>query len=53
MARKVFFSFHYGRDLWRANVVGNSAMVEGVSVAGFEDEVDTVGGDKRGEDLRP
>lgn len=35
MARKVFFSFHYQRDLWRANVVRNSAVVEGVSAAGF------------------
>ena len=30
MARKVFFSFHYGRDLWRVNVVRNSGRVEGV-----------------------
>ena len=38
MARKVFFSFHYQRDLWRVNVVRNSAMVEGVSAAGFHDQ---------------
>lgn len=38
MARKVFFSFHYQRDLWRVNVVRNSAMVEGVSAAGFRDQ---------------
>jgi Thoeris protein ThsB, TIR-like domain len=37
MARKVFFSFHYGRDLWRVNVVRNSGVVEGVSAAGFHD----------------
>jgi hypothetical protein len=37
MARKVFFSFHYRRDLWRANVVRNSASVEGISAAGFRD----------------
>ena len=24
MARRVFFSFHYGHDLWRANVVRNA-----------------------------
>ena len=24
MARRAFFSFHYGRDIWRANVVRNS-----------------------------
>ena len=37
MARKVFFSFHYERDLWRVNVVRNSGVVEGVSAAGFHD----------------
>jgi hypothetical protein len=37
MARKVFFSFHYQRDLWRANIVRNSGMIEGVSAAGFHD----------------
>ena len=35
MARKVFFSFHYQRDLWRANVVRNSGVIEGVAAAGF------------------
>ena len=37
MARKVFFSFHYARDLWRVNVVRNSTIVEGISVVGFQD----------------
>jgi hypothetical protein len=37
MARKVFFSFHYGRDLWRVNVVRNSGAIEGISAAGFHD----------------
>lgn len=37
MARRVFFSFHYARDLWRVNVVRNSAVMEGVSAAGFQD----------------
>lgn len=37
MARRVFFSFHYQRDLWRVNVVRNSGLVEGVSAAGFHD----------------
>jgi len=37
MARKVFFSFHYQRDLWRANVVRNSGAVEGIAAAGFQD----------------
>src|SRR5882672_10864622 len=38
MARKVFFSFHYQRDLWRVNVVRNSGVIEGISAAGFHDE---------------
>lgn len=38
MARKVFFSFHYERDLWRVNIVRNSGMVEGLSAAGFNDQ---------------
>ncbi|HKC64870.1 MAG TPA: TIR domain-containing protein [Pyrinomonadaceae bacterium] len=37
MARRVFFSFHYQRDLWRVNVVRNSGLVEGVAAAGFQD----------------
>lgn len=37
MARKVFFSFHYQKDIWRANVVRNSHVVEGVAAAGFQD----------------
>src|SRR5260370_35526287 len=37
MARRVFFSFHYQRDLWRANVVRNSAVIEGAAAAGFSD----------------
>jgi hypothetical protein len=37
MARRVFFSFHYQRDLWRANIVRNSSVVEGVAAAGFSD----------------
>lgn len=37
MARRVFFSFHYERDIWRVNVIRNNGAVEGVSVAGFQD----------------
>lgn len=36
MARRVFFSFDH-RDLWRANVVRNSAFVDAVMTAGFHD----------------
>lgn len=37
MARTVFFSFHYQRDIWRVNVVRNSGIVEGHAAAGFKD----------------
>ncbi|HTB92675.1 MAG TPA: TIR domain-containing protein [Candidatus Sulfotelmatobacter sp.] len=37
MPRKVFFSFHYERDIWRTNVVRNSGVVEGSAAAGFYD----------------
>lgn len=37
MARRVFFSFHYERDIWRTNVVRNSGIVEGNAAAGFHD----------------
>jgi hypothetical protein len=37
MARKVFFSFHYQRDIWRACIVRNSGVVEGQAAAGFSD----------------
>jgi hypothetical protein len=31
MARKIFFSFHYERDIWRVNQVRNSWVVHGSS----------------------
>lgn len=37
MARKVFFSFHYGRDISRANVVRNSWLTKDKGTAGFID----------------
>lgn len=37
MARRVFFSFHYEDDIWRANQVRNSNVVVGVKCAGFFD----------------
>lgn len=38
MARKVFFSFHYERDVWRAFIVRNSDITrESVEEAGFID----------------
>ncbi len=41
MARKVFFSFHYERDVWRANVVRNSWVTKrGRESPGFIDAVE-------------
>ncbi len=37
MARRVFFSFHYDRDIWRANVVRNSWVTQDREAAGFWD----------------
>jgi hypothetical protein len=37
MARRVFFSFHYERDVWRANVVRNSWVTQDRVAAGFWD----------------
>jgi len=38
MARRVFFSFHYDRDISRANQVRNSNVVAGADTAGFFDQ---------------
>jgi len=41
MARKVFFSFHYKNDVWRANIVRNSWVTKGdKEAAGFIDAAD-------------
>jgi len=37
MARRVFFSFHYENDIWRASNVRNCHVVEGTAAAGFQD----------------
>lgn len=37
MTRRVFFSFHYERDIWRANVVRNSWITKDRIDAGFFD----------------
>lgn len=37
MVRRVFFSFHYERDIWRANVVRNSWVTQDREEAGFWD----------------
>lgn len=41
MARKVFFSFHYENDVWRANIVRNSWVTKpDRQTAGFIDAAD-------------
>lgn len=37
MARRVFFSFHYQRDIFRINQIRNIPEVTGCSAAGFQD----------------
>ena len=37
MARRVFFSFHYQRDVWRTNVVRNNGKFIETAAAGFLD----------------
>ena len=37
MARRVFFSFHYQNDVWRANQIRNTHIVDGTAAAGFQD----------------
>ncbi len=37
MARRVFFSFHYQRDVWRVNQIRNIPNVTGCAAAGFQD----------------
>jgi len=37
MTRRVFFSFHYEKDIWRANVVRNCWVPQGREAAGFWD----------------
>lgn len=37
MARRVFFSFHYQRDIWRINQIRNIPEIVGSAAAGFQD----------------
>lgn len=51
MARRVFFSFHYERDIWRANVVRNSWVTQDDrEAAGFWDASLWEEAKRRGED---
>ena len=49
MARRVFFSFHYDNDVWRANQVRDSNVVAGMEVAGFFGESEYQAARKRKE----
>ena len=49
MARRVFFSFHFERDIWRANQVRNSNVVLGTDVAGFFDHSEYEDAKKKGD----
>ena len=40
MARKIFFSFHYERDAWRASNVRNSDLISDEEETGFIDAAD-------------
>ncbi len=37
MARRVFFSFHYQRDIWRINQIRSIPNITGCAAAGFQD----------------
>jgi hypothetical protein len=50
MARRVFFSFHYDNDVWRANQVRNANVVAGADVAGFFDHSEYEEAKKKGTD---
>lgn len=49
MARRVFFSFHYKNDVWRANQIRNSWVTQGKEAAGFIDYADFEKLKKQGE----
>lgn len=49
MARKVFFSFHYERDSWRAAQVRNSQLITKENERGFIDKAEWEGIERQGE----
>ena len=50
MARRVFFSFHYDHDIWRANQVRQSNVVAGADAAGFFDHSEYTEAKKQGDE---
>jgi len=49
MARRVFFSFHYQRDVWRANTIRNLGIVDAKAAAGWTDASLWEEAEKKGE----
>lgn len=49
MARRVFFSFHFERDIFRVNQVRNCNVVAGVDRAGFYDHSEYEEAKRKGE----
>lgn len=50
MARRVFFSFHYENDIWRASQVRNSWVTQDREAAGFWDAASWEAVKKQGEE---
>ncbi len=50
MARRVFFSFHYERDVWRVNQIRNSWVTRDRETAGFHDAAAFEAVERQGED---
>jgi len=48
MARRVFFSFHFEKDIFRVNQVRNSNVVAGANAAGFFDHSEYEEAKKKG-----
>lgn len=51
MARTVFFSFHYQRDIWRVNQIRSIPNVTGNAAAGFKDASLWEESKKKGDDV--
>ena len=50
MARKVFFSFHYARDVWRVSQVRNSAVITSLDKSPFYDKAEWESIKRQGDD---
>lgn len=50
MARRVFFSFHFNGDIWRANQIRNCNVIAGTDTAGFFDHSEYEEAKKKGTD---